>query len=71
MRSDETWDGCPQFGTVPEMLARDEWILLRLDQYGAPSVQIMVSFLALRAISNVRMTSQNIFVGRKKKVKTR
>jgi len=43
MRSDETWSGCPQFGTVPEMLARDEWILLRLNQYGAPSVHIMVS----------------------------
>ena len=43
MRSDETWDGRPQFGTAAEMLARDEWILLQLNQYGAPSFHVMVS----------------------------
>ena len=38
MRSDETWDGNPVFGTAQEILARDEWLMLRMNQYGAPSV---------------------------------
>ena len=43
MRSDETWNGKPQFGTPQEMLTRDEWILMQLNQYGAPNFHIMVS----------------------------
>ena len=42
MRSDETWNGTPQFGTPQEMLARDEWILMKLNQYGAPTFHVTV-----------------------------
>ena len=45
MRSDETWDGIPKHGTTPEILARDEWIMLRMTQYGAPTVLTIVSFV--------------------------
>ena len=44
MRSDETWNGNPQFGTPQEMLTRDEWILMQMNQYGAPSFHVIVSF---------------------------
>ena len=47
MRSDETWDGNPVFGTAQEILNRDEWIMLRMNQYGAPSILIIVSSITL------------------------
>lgn len=43
MRSDQTWNGAPVYGTLPEMLARDEWILLQMSQYGTPMINITVS----------------------------
>ena len=44
MRSDETWDG--QFKDTPttaEVLARDQWLLIQLDNSGAPSFNVIVS----------------------------
>ena len=46
MRSDETWDGhFNQTPTKAELLARDQWFLIQLDNAGAPSVCVIVSFL--------------------------
>ena len=42
MRSDQTWNGNPVYGTLPEMLARDEWILLQMSQYGTPMINVTV-----------------------------
>ena len=45
MRSDETWDG--YFNDTPtnaEILARDQWLMIQLDNAGAPIVKKMVSF---------------------------
>ena len=44
MRLDETWNGgfeeCP---TTAELLARDEWLLIQLDNAGAPIINAIVS----------------------------
>lgn len=62
MRSDETWDGNPQFGTPQEMLARDEWILLQLNQYGAPTFHITVSLLKSTSKNMTHNLCYNLYV---------
>lgn len=41
-RSDETNFGYP---SVAEMLGRDQWLLVQLDQAGAPILNLIVSHL--------------------------
>ena len=50
MYSNETWDGNPVYGTTHEILARDEWIMLRMNQYGAPTVLTIVSYSQRNAL---------------------
>ena len=44
MRSDETWDGnFVEPPTTAELLARDQWLLIQLDNSGAPIINSIVS----------------------------
>ena len=44
MRSDETWNGgFEESPTTAELLARDEWLLVQLDNSGAPTINAIVS----------------------------
>ena len=49
MRSNQTWD-C-QFKDTPttaEILTRDDWLLIQLDNSGAPSFQKIVSLYLIK-----------------------
>lgn len=44
MRSDETWDGnFKDTPTIAELLAREHWLLIQLDNSGAPIWKTIVS----------------------------
>ena len=61
MVSDETWDGhFSETPTTAELLARDQWLLIQLDNSDAPVVKAIVS---RKNLGNLEKTLHSLILG--------